>query len=226
MDSSFFTQLSKDMAIINSLEEDLRDGAYTQEEFNEKMKDTSPAAQTFALSMQETGQTVEQFALQQKQAQVAMIASDKSISNTLAILKEYNAGCTTCGLTQTEFAEGAGQSNSILGDYLSSLNGGQASLGGYIKSLVASKAATIGFQAATMAMNMALSYGISLLVSAAFSMISEPIRLQKKDGIQAAFLSLFAAVFAMRTIGKLIFIVFNVVPVIIIPDSSFNRLFR
>lgn len=45
------------------------------------------------------------------------------------------------------------QQNSSLGSYLSGLDGAKASLGGYAKSLVKSKIASIGLQAASIALN-------------------------------------------------------------------------
>lgn len=144
------------------------------------MWQSSDSARAFALEMQNTKNTSVDFEAQQRQTQISLIASNKSFRSVSSLLEEYNTGCKTCSLTQTEFAEGVGKANHILGNYLLTVDNGEAKMGGYIKSLVASKAATIGMQAATMALNMALSWGISALMSLAFTSIDNIIPREEK----------------------------------------------
>ena len=158
----------------------MQNGEFTQEQFNSIMWQSSDSARAFALEMQNTKNTSVDFEAQQRQTQISLIASNKSFRSVSSLLEEYNTGCKTCGLTQTGFAEGVGKSNPIFGNYLSNLNDSEATMGGYIGSLVKAKAATIGMQAATMAFNMALSYGIGILVSAAISGIDYLIHYEEK----------------------------------------------
>ncbi len=75
--------------------------------------------------------------------------------------------------TQENFNKGISQSNVNLANYFSSLNGGKASIAGYVASLVGAKVATFALQAATMALNAALTMGISALVSWGVSALSK-----------------------------------------------------
>ena len=75
--------------------------------------------------------------------------------------------------TQENFNKSVAQSNTSLANYFSGLNGGKASIAGYIASLVKAKVATIALQAATVAMNAALTMGISALISWGVSAISK-----------------------------------------------------
>lgn len=81
---------------------------------------------------------------------------------------------------QMQFCNSMKNSNTAFGKYIAGLNGGKASMGGYIASLVGAKMATFALQAATMALNMALTMGISLLVSGLFSAISKWINKEEE----------------------------------------------
>ena len=68
-------------------------------------------------------------------------------------LKSYNSVLSESTDLQKSHIDVVTQQNSSLGNYLSGLNGAEASLGGYAKSLVKSKIASIGLQAASIALN-------------------------------------------------------------------------
>lgn len=81
---------------------------------------------------------------------------------------------------QNAYAHAIGTGNSHLGQYLTNLEGGTATIGGYVKYLVKAKVATIGLQAASIALNMALSMGVSMAIQAVISGISYLIHRNEK----------------------------------------------
>ena len=74
---------------------------------------------------------------------------------------------------QMQFCNSMQNSNTAFGKYIAGLNGAKASMGGYITSLVGAKVASFALQAATVAMNAALTMGISFLISAGISAIQK-----------------------------------------------------
>lgn len=82
---------------------------------------------------------------------------------------------------QKAFAQAVGQTNSQLGTYLGNLNGAKASIQGYGLSLAGATAKTIGLKAASIALNTALTMGISLALSGAITLIKEYINKQKEE---------------------------------------------
>lgn len=79
--------------------------------------------------------------------------------------------------------------NSTFDQYISSLNGANSSFSGYIKYLVSAKASTIALSAATAAMKMAISAGISIAISALVTQISKWINAQDEARQKAVELS-------------------------------------
>ena len=84
------------------------------------------------------------------------------------------------GLSQEEFASSVAKSNPVLGQYLTNIGKGNASLTGYIGQLVTAKAATLGLQVATTALNMAITMGISWAISKLISGIDYLINRNEK----------------------------------------------
>lgn len=80
--------------------------------------------------------------------------------------KAYNGNLSNSTQLQNAYVQAVGKQNTSLGNYLAGLNGAKASMGGYIKSLVAAKAASIGLQVASVALNTAISMGITLAINA------------------------------------------------------------
>ena len=143
-----------------------------EQAFANTMREASVAAQQYAQNTNVASLSVDNFVTQQKMSQVSSLAQGKSLGNIKTLLNEYNSslsatanGVTNCGLKQADFVNSVGQSNSILGKYLTGLNGANASMKGYIGTLIASKAATIGLRIATTALNAVIGMGIGLIVS-------------------------------------------------------------
>lgn len=83
------------------------------------------------------------------------------------------------------FAKAVGQSNTQLGNYLGGLNGAKASLVGYGTQLAITTAKTIGLRAVTMALNAALTWGLSAGISALISWLDKVIVTEKELAEQA-----------------------------------------
>jgi hypothetical protein len=77
---------------------------------------------------------------------------------------------------QKEFINGISVTNGKLGNYLSGLNGAKGSLIGYGVSLVGATVKTFALEAATMALNAALTWGVSFIVTGVITAISNWIR--------------------------------------------------
>lgn len=177
--SSFTASLTNDQIALQNFINELGRGIPMEQAFANTMREASVAAQQYAQNTNVASLSVGNFVTQQKMSQISSLAQGKSLGNIKTLLNEYNSslsatanGVTNCGLKQADFVNSVGQSNSILGKYLTGLNGANASMKGYIGTLIASKAATIGLRIATTALNAVIGMGIGLIVSWIMSGIS------------------------------------------------------
>lgn len=92
----------------------------------------------------------------------------------------YNSNLSKSTGLQNAYVKTLSRYNGGLGKYLQNLNGAKASMGGYIASLVGAKVASFALQAATVAMNAALTMGISFLISAGISAIQKWINAKEE----------------------------------------------
>lgn len=95
-------------------------------------------------------------------------------------MKQYNALGAVSQKEQQNFATAISLTNTKLGSYLTGLNGAKASLGGYGVSLIASTAKTVGLAIATTALNAALTFGISAIITGVVSAFATWINSSKK----------------------------------------------
>lgn len=117
----------------------------------------------------------DEFSASQKKSMIELQASNKSFKSAASIFKEYNNGGRNIGMTQTEIAEAVGNTNSVMGSYLSGLNGANATMGGYAKALVGATAKTVGLTVASTALNAVLTMGIGAAIGLAIAGISKLI---------------------------------------------------
>ena len=150
---TFSQNLQLDVTALQKYQNAISNNINAQEAFNNTMTAASPSAQKLAQTVEITSDSIKTFTIQQKQAELSVLAQNKSLSNIHTLLNTYNNGLENLGLTQKQFVDSVGKSNSSLGKYLSGLNGANASMKGYVGSLIAGKAATIGLQIATTALN-------------------------------------------------------------------------
>lgn len=114
------------------------------------------------------------------------ITGFKKVSSAIT---QYNALATAGTQKQNEFSTAVAATNGRLGGYLRGLSGAKASLGGYVNSLVSATAKTIALQAATMALNAAVSMGITAAISLAVKGFDKLINSAKRasDAANEAF---------------------------------------
>lgn len=104
------------------------------------------------------------------------------ISNIKSVISAFNQIDPT---NQQAFASAVGQTNAQLGSYLGGLNGAKASMLGYATETTIATAKTMALRAATMALNTALTWGLSVVISGVINLISEAIVTQKELAEQA-----------------------------------------
>lgn len=133
-------------------------------------KTANASLQEYAKTCQTTGQAITTSGYAKF---LGTMGYTKGKSNVGEVMKQYNTiaaqtGKSTAdiGLAQQQFANIIGESNAKLGTYLGNLKTGQATMRGYVGSLVAAKAASLGMQMATMALNSVMMIGVSFAISA------------------------------------------------------------
>lgn len=109
----------------------------------------------------------------------------KGFANVKSTITMFNQAQQSGSENAKAFASAVGQSNTQLGNYLGGLNGARASLVGYGTQLAITTAKTIGLRAASMALNAALSWGISAVVSVFVSWLDKAIVTEKELAEQA-----------------------------------------
>ena len=95
-------------------------------------------------------------------------------------ISRYNSLSSKSVSFQETYNKNLAKSTSSMGKYLQGLNGAKASMGGYVASLVGAKVASFALQAATMALNMALTMGIGAIISFAMQGIDKLITTSKE----------------------------------------------
>ena len=106
-------------------------------------------------------------------------------ANVKSTIELFNQAQQSGADNAKAFAKAVGQSNTQLGNYLGGLNGAKASLVGYGTQLAITTAKTIGLRAVTMALNAALTWGISAGISALISWLDTVIVTEKELAEQA-----------------------------------------
>ena len=184
----FGAQLSNDVLAIQDYINKIKEGATADDAFAATMRTASQDAQNFVSSLNAVGMTAEQaaaklaaFETQQKMGVITTTAQDKSLGNVRTLLNEYNSGLANCGLTQEQFIQSVSKSNHNLGYYLTNLQGGEATMHGYVGTLISAKLATIGLRISTMALNAVIGMGIGLVISLVSSGIMKLIEYAKEN---------------------------------------------
>lgn len=111
---------------------------------------------------------------------VSLQGSITGYTKITTAMKQYNALGAVSQKEQQNFATAVALTNTKLGSYLTGLNGAKASLSGYGISLIASTAKTVGLTIATTALNAALTFGISAIVTGVISAFATWINSSKK----------------------------------------------
>ena len=128
----FTSSVQADETALIRLNLAVAEGIPLEEAFSTCMANASENAKLFAQNNAITGESVAAFTKEQQKSNLMLISSNKDMSVARGLIDEYNTGCVNCGLSQSEFATTVSSSNRVLGNYLSGLNGAEASMGGYI----------------------------------------------------------------------------------------------
>lgn len=94
-------------------------------------------------------------------------------TNVKSTIELFNQAQQSGADNAKAFAKAVGQSNTQLGNYLGGLDGAKASLVGYGVQLAATTAKTIALRTVTMALNAALTWGISTVVGLLVDLFDE-----------------------------------------------------
>lgn len=135
----------------------------------QSMSGASEEAKNFAKSWDLSNEALGEFSKKQLEATGVISKTSSSMTNAKNIISAYNNLVDKSGQTQSKFASAISTFNPQLGSYLSGLDGAEASLAGYGVQLAFATVKTFALQAATLALNAALSMGIGMLISAGVS---------------------------------------------------------
>lgn len=172
--------LHYDVSALINYKNAIAQGVEPTQAFAMHMTNASQSAQDLARNTKLTNKDIFAFGKQMKATNVTTIAQNKSMASAKAILAEYNNKCVNTAMSQKDFVDAVKAGNAPLGTYLSNVKAGEASMKGYITSLVTTKVATIALEAATMLLNAAITMGISVLITYAFKAISKVINAEKE----------------------------------------------
>lgn len=175
--ADFMEQLERDKQALQNYKDLMSNGAdsINQAQITEALAGSSDALKSYIEVNGAAGAEFEKFAEGQKKQQVSIQASNKSFKSVSGLIDQFNGKYEQLGMSTDDFTQAVGQSNTVLGSYLSSVKAGEAGLGGYIKKLAGAKAAQLAFSAAAAIGNAALTMGASLLVGAVVGGISKAI---------------------------------------------------
>lgn len=164
-------KLKEFRSLMTELQSGLKDGMSIDVSgaIEQSMLGASEAAKNFAKSWDLSNEALGEFSKKQLEATGVISKTSSSMTNAKNIISAYNNLVDKSGQTQSKFASAISTFNPQLGSYLSGLDGAEASLAGYGAQLAFTTVKTFALQAATLALNAALSMGIGMLISAGVS---------------------------------------------------------
>ena len=164
-------KLKEFKTLMSKMQSELKDGMSidVNDVIKQSMSGASEAAKNFAKSWDLSNEALGEFSKKQLEATGVISKTSNSMTNAKNIISAYNNLVDKSGETQSKFASAISTFNPQLGNYLSGLKSGEASLGGYGVQSAFATVKTFALQAATLALNDALSMGISILISAGVS---------------------------------------------------------
>ena len=165
---------------IQSYIDAVNSGSTTTQAFEMHMRGASSAAQTYVQSMNFAALSTDTYGQQAKMAEIATIAQNKSFASARSILNTYNTELSEVGLSSQQFTQSVAQGNPVLGRYLANVGVGNATMRGYVGTLIAAKAATIGLTIAQTALNAVVGFGLGLVVQFIMSGLSKALEAIKE----------------------------------------------
>lgn len=164
-------KLKEFRSLMTELQSGLKDGMSIDVSgaIEQSMSGASEAAKNFAKSWDLSNEALGEFSKKQLEATGVISKTSSLMTNAKNIISAYNNLVDKSGQTHSKFASAISTFNPQLGSYLSGLDGAEASLAGYGAQLAFTTVKTFALQAATLALNAALSMGIGMLISAGVS---------------------------------------------------------
>lgn len=164
-------KLKEFKTLMSKMQSELKDGMSidVNDVIEQSMSGASDRAKEFAKTWDLSNEAIGEFSKKSLEATGVISKTSSSMTNAKNIISAYNNLVDKSGETQYKFASAISTFNPQLGNYLSGLKSGEASLGGYGVQLAFATVKTFALQAATLALNAALSMGISMLISAGVS---------------------------------------------------------
>lgn len=164
-------KLKEFKTLMSKMQSELKDGMSidVNDVIEQSMSGASDRAKEFAKTWDLSNEAIGEFSKKSLEATGVISKTSSSMTNAKNIISAYNNLVDKSGETQSKFASAISTFNPQLGNYLSGLKSGEASLGGYGVQLAFATVKTFALQAATLALNAALSMGISMLISAGVS---------------------------------------------------------
>jgi TP901 family phage tail tape measure protein len=168
---SDLSKLKEYKDVIETLKKNQKDGQEINFDFamDKYLSNASASAQEFAKSWDLSNDALGEFSKKQIEATGVISKTSSSMTNAKNIISAYNNLVDESGQAQSKFASAISTFNPQLGNYLYGLKSGEASLSGYGVQLATATVKTFALEAATLALNAALTFGISMLVSAGVS---------------------------------------------------------
>ena len=157
----FKKQIENDASVFDSIK------GLSGDALTSALEGQSSTLKNYMNTVEAANRTWDDYVQSAREATIAVQAQGKGLKSAGQIIREYNSGCQNIGMSQADFAASVAQTNPTLGRYLKGLNGASASAGGYVKSLVAMKVASFAAEAATLALNTALTMGIGIAIQMA-----------------------------------------------------------
>ena len=165
------SKLKEFKILMTQMQSELKDGMSIDVNgaIEQSMSDASAKAKEFAKTWDLSNEALGEFSKKQLEATGVISKTSSSMTNAKNIISAYNNLVDKSGTTQQKFASAISTFNPQLGNYLSGLDGAEASLSGYGVQLAVATVKTFALQAATLALNAALSMGIGWLISTGVS---------------------------------------------------------
>lgn len=174
INNGFSAGLNKDdMQSLTNYQSQLQANIDETTAWNNCMANASEAAQDAARSNEFLSNGLNGYIQAQQSANVATLASNKSLGNARILLKEYYSGCKTTGMSQDTFRNAVATTNPQLAAQMTATGGATRGLISYTAATVGARLGALALKVSIIALNAALTMGISLIIDWAISGIQK-----------------------------------------------------
>lgn len=181
-DNRFQNSIQQDIKCLTNFADAVRGGLDPVEALERCMIGASTSAVEFAkktdfknlnASVNDALPALERSAAMYEEQSIKLDAQSKSLITARRLIEEYNNGCKNLNMSQEEFVKTIQKSNPLLGNYLAGVKNGEASFWKYGLSLAGATLKTVGLQVATTALNAAITFGASVILTGIVTAIAK-----------------------------------------------------